>query len=168
MTDTTPQDGNTPATSPEPAAPTFDAAYVQQLRKENAQHRTANKDMEARLKALELEKLSESERVQRERDEFKSRAEQLEADVKARDRAILCAKVAGSVFKDTARAEQLAPLLQGESEEELLTHAKSLAKLFATPAPPDDLGRNGGGKPDPAAVTDADRQRHSKILANNF
>lgn len=168
VTETTSQT-DTAATSPEPAAqPTFDAAYVKQLRAEAAAARTANKDMEARLKALELEKLTETERTQRERDEFKARAEQLEADLAKRERAALCSRVAASVFKDTARAEWVAARLVGETEAELLADAKESLKLFAQAAPPDDLGRNGGGKPDPAAVSDAQRQQHAKQYATRF
>ena len=53
----------------------FDAEYVKGLRKESATYRTQNKELAAKLAAYEAEKLSETERLQKQAQEAASEAQ---------------------------------------------------------------------------------------------
>lgn len=53
----------------------FDADYVNKLRSESAGYRTRLKELEAKVKEHENAQLSETERLQQERDEARTRAE---------------------------------------------------------------------------------------------
>ena len=83
----TPAEGQTPPASPPSPSPkddgpepkpteTFDRTYVEELRREAAKHRKEKEAAEARLKALDDEKLSEQERQARELAETKATLEQ--------------------------------------------------------------------------------------------
>jgi hypothetical protein len=132
----------------------------------NEEREKAKKAAEDAAKAAAEEKLKADGEWQKIAETAKAEADQLRAEVAAREKSLLRQKVAAAVFGKNADA--MAPRLMGETEEELTADAKVLLKSFAAPAPPDDLGRNGGGKPDPTAVTDADRQRHAQQYASKF
>lgn len=70
-TDDTPESGKTDGK-------TFDASYVKSLRDEAAKARREKKDLETRLKALEDEKLTDSEKRERDLKEAQARAEAAE------------------------------------------------------------------------------------------
>ena len=86
-----------------------------------------------------------------EQNEYKTLAERLEkelgertADIAKRDRQARQLTAAAEVFKDAAKAQEIAPLLMGETDDELKAHAQKLAALF-TPSAPDMTFGTGGG-----------------------
>ncbi len=130
----TPPEGN-PNTTPPVTAPqvkSYDESYVKSLRDEAADNRKKNRDLQQRLEALENEKLSESERTQKERDDYKARAEQLEKDIQSRDEAAqrraICDEI-GIPAKYAAR-------LIGASEADWKADAAEIKKDLAPPVPP--------------------------------
>lgn len=89
------EDDGDPHPTPAPPAPAdppkeeqkppenFSREYVEQLRKEAAENRKKAATAEAKLKEQDDAKLSETERLQKERDEFKAKAEQAEEHSRA-------------------------------------------------------------------------------------
>lgn len=63
---------------------TYDEAYVKQLRAEAAANRKRASEAEARLKSIDDEKLSETERLKKEADEAKSLAQQAQERTRAK------------------------------------------------------------------------------------
>lgn len=89
------EEGETPPPPPPPSDPpkeeqkppeNFSREYVEGLRKEAAENRRKAATAEAKLKEQDDAKLSETERLQKERDEARTKAEQIEA--RARQRVI--------------------------------------------------------------------------------
>jgi hypothetical protein len=90
----------------------------------------ANKEAKDKLDALELEKLSETERLQKELDTFK------QGQAKA-ERQLLVASVAASTGVP-------AGLLQGETKEDLEAYAATLLEFKGvTPPPANDAAASG-------------------------
>lgn len=160
-----------PAVPPADAAETFPKEYVQTLRGEAADTRKKLRDAEAKLQALELEKLTAEERKDRELELAKQEAETarreaqaFQAQIAERERQLLCSKVAAEVFQDAKTAEGFASRLRGETEAELKKDAEELRKLFPTFAPPDDLGRRNNGNG--TQISDAERASAQQSYAN--
>jgi len=97
---------------------------IADLRKENAKHRTANREAERKL-------AEESGQFKTLYEQSQTELEQLKSQIAQRDRAALLVKVA----KAAGLPEDLTDRLKGETEAELLTDAKAMAKRLATPAP---------------------------------
>lgn len=102
-------------------------------------------------KRIEDEKKAAEEARLKNAGEYKIIAEQKEAelqqlrdDLAKKERDTVRARVAASVFTDTAKAAVVAPLLMGETEEEMATHAKTLLKTFSTASPDPRFGKQGG------------------------
>ncbi len=79
--DAQPQAGTAQETTPA-VAETFDAEYVKSLRTESATYRTKNKELSAKLAAYEAEKLSETERLQKQAQEAASEAQAARDELK--------------------------------------------------------------------------------------
>jgi len=78
-----PQEGaaETTQTAPEKVEQ-FDAEYVKSLRKESATYRTQNKELAAKLAAYEADKLSETERLQKQAQESATEAQAAREELK--------------------------------------------------------------------------------------
>src|SRR4051812_34417094 len=92
----------------------FPESYVKSIRSENAETRNKLRDAEAKLKRLEPEKLTETERTSAERDEFKEKAERLEKQIADQALSLLRAKSAAK-YK---LPEHWIGRLEGTTEEE--------------------------------------------------
>lgn len=104
------------------------ADKVTQEAKENA-------EKEQLLKEKKYEELYNTEKTEREKRD---------AEITKRDREARQLTAAAEVFKDATKAKEIAPLLMGETDDELKAHAQKLAQLF-TPTAPDMTFGNGGG-----------------------
>jgi NADPH-dependent glutamate synthase beta subunit-like oxidoreductase len=155
-----PAEGQTPDATPEskegqePTSKTFDAAYVQQLRAENARHR--KEAQEARAKAEELEARDQSEveklttqktKLERERDDAKS--------------ALLRYEVAAE--------KQIPPdavdLLVGNTREELEAKADKILTFAKQSAPTPEFD---GGAREPAPEPTTPEQAHNELAVQLF
>lgn len=146
-------------------------AEMDRYRNEAGQAAKRAKELEAKLKTLEDEKLSETERLQKtaeqvptltqERDDWKGRAEAAEqeilADVEARKKA-LPAEIAVLMPEGTA-SQKLAWVRQAE---------QSAAKLKPNGGLPPSGNRNPGGNGKSADPTDEQRKAHLAATATRF
>lgn len=110
------------------------------------------KDTNAKLKQYEDANLSESQRLQQERDSHKTRAEKAEAALRRRE-------IAETRAPEHATAKQIATVakrLTGADDDELAADADELFAMFApaptaaakTPSRPKERLRGGGADPD--------------------
>jgi len=112
---------------------------VSKLRKEAGSRRLANKDLDAKLEEYEKWKLSQMSEV----DRVKSEKEAVERELAGYRREKLQTVVAAKVGLD----EEYADLIVGDSEDEMITHAKSL-KARLKPSANQSVMRPGArGKP---------------------
>lgn len=118
---------------------TFDAAYVKQLRDEAAANRRKAADAEKKLKALEDEKLSDSEKREKRLKELETENVQLKQQSRRSD-IVAAAAAAGAI-----NPQRVARLIDDDAEDVTKAVAelkKSDAYLF---------GRPGGGGADGGA-----------------
>ena len=111
---------------------------IADLRKENAKHRTANR--EAERKAAE-----EAGQFKTLYEQTMAELETLKADAAKRGREALLHRVA----KTAGLPDDLADRLRGETEDELLADAKAMAKRLAVPAPSTGATNPGRGADQP-------------------
>jgi hypothetical protein len=129
------------------AKKTFDETYVRELRAENAKHRTAAAAAEAKLKALEDEKLSDTEKREK-------RMKELEADNarlvgESRKSAILAqAAAAGAIVPEAIVG--LVPADAEDYKKAIAEVKREYADLFRKPT---------AGSADAGAGTGDDKQK---------
>jgi hypothetical protein len=160
-------DGTTPTPTPVPEATsetppadapkTFDAAYVEKLRKENAEARIKAKradELEAKVKAYEDEQKTEAEKAAERLADYEKRAEKAELALLRRQ----AADAAGL-------APEFADRLTGTTAEELAEDAKSFSELVKGNRPdpkptdglPDDFQRGAKKTSDSLSPDEAKR-----------
>lgn len=133
----------------------FDAAYVKSLRDEAAAHRKKLRETETRLKALEDEKLSDTEKRERDLKDAQERATAAEArahlaEIKA------AASAAGAV--NPARVAQLIEPGTEDAEKAVAALKKSDPYLFNRPGAGSADGGAGGEPPKGRSMNDLIRQ----------
>lgn len=110
----------------------FSPEYVKQLRAEAAENRKKAADAEKRAKALEDEKLTESERTKKERDEALARAEAAEAKVNqalVTTQFTTAARAAGALYPEQLhRLAEASELALGE-DGKIAGIATTMARL---------------------------------------
>lgn len=164
-----------PASDPPGDQQTFSREYVQGLRQEAAGHRTKSKDLETRLetaekrlKEIDDQNLSETEKLKKERDEAAAKAETAEKNAAAKLlRAAVIVTAAELKFHDPEDA--LRHLDQGAIEYDANGDPKNVKKLL------EDLVKNkaylvksdsdGGAGPN-ATPNGARRPTHEQAVAN--
>ena len=115
-TDTTPQAGEAEAAQADAGqVERFDPEYVKGLRREAAQYRTQAKEMAAKVAAYEAEKLSETERLQRQVQEAAAQAQAAQAALRDARFETALAREAVKVGLDPTL---LAKLVSPEFDEE--------------------------------------------------
>ena len=122
-----PQVPETPPEGGQEANKTFDAEYVDRLRKEAAKYRTeakANADAAARLAALEESQKTETQKLIEERDALKAERDSLHASA-----------MRAQVALAKGLAPELAERLRGNTEDELSEDADRLLALVQPPGP---------------------------------
>ena len=110
---------------PEQDGKTFDAEYVERLRKEAAKYRTeakANADAARRLEEMEQQNLSELEKAKRATEAAEKRAHDLEM-----------ANLRQSVIITKGLSAELGERLRGETREEMEADADVLKALVNAP-----------------------------------
>lgn len=154
--DPTPQAGGTPQAGPDLAKQeTFDAAYVKKLRDEAAANRTKLREVEAELKKRTDAEMTETERqkaaldaAHAERDELKSTARRLEAQV--------AAALAGAPHPDVVA--RLVPPDAENITEAMQDIKKQYPALFARPVAGSADGGQSGKRPAAPSMNDFIRQ----------
>lgn len=114
----------------------------------------ARKSQDEANKRASDEKLKADGEWQKIAEANQKESERLASELAKRDKDAIRAKVAASVFKNSAQAASAALRLVGETEEELLADAKELQKTFLVASPPDDLGRHGQQQQSGASMFD--------------
>ncbi len=146
-----------PAEPPADAPKTFDAAYVEKLRKEAAESRIKAKradELEAKVKAFEDEQKTEAEKTAERLADSEKRAEKAELALLRRQ----AADAAGL-------APEFADRLTGSTAEELAADAESFSELVKGNRPepkptdglPDDVPRGAKKSGDPLSPDEAKR-----------
>lgn len=152
--------------SKDPPGDTFSREYVEGLRRENATFRTQNRDLKKdsdRLKDLEKEKLTDTERLQKERDEAVARANTAEEISRQRVlRAEVKITAAELKFHDPDDAfRHIDPKAITVDDDGLPTNVKSLLEELVKAKPYLTKTESDGGAgptrtPDPAKRTKDD------------
>lgn len=144
--------------------------------RENARRRRENEELKAqiaelseRLEATENEKLSDTERLQKERAKLERQAQEAAAEAKQAKKMLLATKA----IAKHGLPEDFAERLLGDTEEELEEDAKRIATLIDRtakekyrPGAPQTEGGDRHNKQN--GITDAERQRHQQQLARNW
>lgn len=154
----------------------FDEAYVKELRKESAKHRTEARELQKALEELRSEKKTAEEKKLAEQNDWKTLAEQragelaqLKADLEAERLNGLKSRI-GTEFKLTPR---LIERLQGKTEEELRADAAAISSELGLDKPATDQSAQAQNTParsqpatttavpggQPVTRTDTDRHR---------
>jgi hypothetical protein len=145
----------TPSAAPKGAPKTYDEDYVKGLRSEAAANRKAAAELRERLEAIEARDMSESEKLQRERDSLKSEVDPLKSEgLRLR------------VALDKKLPADLIDRLRGDNEEDLAADADKLLELFGqTPAatPLEVPSFDGGARSEVTPPADPEQQ-HQDLL----
>lgn len=144
--------GDAPAPAPEPDKDQkFDAEYVRKLRAEAADYRKKAKDNEARLKALEDEKLSDSEKREKALKEATERAEA--AEKRAHQAEVRASAAAAGAVNPLAVARLIDPDVE-DVEKAVSALKKSDPYLFSRPGAGSADGGAGGAAPTGKSLND--------------
>lgn len=131
---------------------TFDRAYVEELRKENATWRKQTREMEKRLEAIESEKKQSADAELASQQKFKELAEQRERDLAALKSQLETERLTNlrtRIGVELKLPVLLAMRLQGTTEDDIRADAESLVK---------ELGLNKSIEPPPAQNQQAPAQ----------
>ena len=124
---------------------------IKKLREIEKQARKESKEL-ARLKAEEQKRIdaqmTETERLQKERDKYAQEAAQLRADLLRRQ-----------IIEETGLPPALADRLKGETQEELLADAKELLKLL-----PKQKNTQSPTNPGDAKAAETEAQKRERLL----
>jgi hypothetical protein len=130
------------------------AATIKAQRAEEKRLKAIEKDYE-RLKAEEQKRLdaqmTESERLQKERDQLAQETAKLKADILRRD-----------VIAETGLPPQLADRLKGETKDELIADAQELLKLMPKPKANQSVTNPGGASPN-----ETEQQKRERLFGGN-
>lgn len=176
----TPPAGNPPSDPPKEPGPepkTFDAAYVENLRKESADYRTKLRAAEAKLEERAKADMSETERAKKEAADATAKVQEFEAKLKASNTRAETATLAASLkivdadaafrlldqaaiqYDDDGKPTNLKPLLEAL--------VKDKPFLIATPGPstnPNNPGREGAKEMSRAAYNQMTLQAQSAYI----
>lgn len=119
-----------PAQEPEENEPdTFSREYVQKLRSENAARRTAQRELEARLKAFTDEQEAQENKRLEEQQKWQELAEKRQQELEAlqakqREAELLALRT--NIAKDVGLPETIVNRIQGDDEETIRQDAQAL------------------------------------------
>lgn len=149
---------NPPAPGPDSGDKLFSQADLDRIVKERLQEeqKRAERKLSDAQKQADDAKLREQGEFKTLADQYKTRVEELEAEIKSKERDALCLKIAA----EEKLPPDLAPRLVGDDEAAIRADAQRLFKLMGPPTAPNPQGgKQGGGS---GTVFDAIREGAKK------